>query len=84
MPQPTANVATCYVSVLSHSGVDYREDTELLTLRAGTTEMCTNFVIINDSDVEGMETFSVTLEALYPISVNISSAVVTIIDDDSK
>ena len=63
--------------------MDYRDDTALLTLRAGATEICTNFVIINDSDVEGNETFSVILEALFPIPVDISTAVVTIIDDES-
>ena len=63
--------------------MDYRDDTALLTLRAGATEICTNFVIINDLAEEGNETFSVILEALFPISVDISTAVVTIIDDDS-
>ena len=67
----------------SHSGDDYRDDTALLTLPAGATEICTNFVIINDLAEEGNETFSVTLEALYKISVDISTAVVTIIDDES-
>ena len=72
-----------HISFLSHSGVDYRDDTALLTLRAGATENCTNFIIINDLAEEGNETFSVILEALFPISIDISAAVVTIIDDDS-
>ena len=69
--------------IVAYSGVDFIFSLPIVTLPAGTTEACTNIQIINDETVlEGNETFGVEITPLIPVPVNISTAVVTIIDDD--
>ena len=59
------------------------EDMSVVILRAGTTESCIDIVIINDDiALEGDETFTSQLSLLSEIPVDITIAVVTIIDDD--
>ena len=71
------------IYTLSVSGVDFMEDLSIVTLRAGTTESCIDIVIINDDiALEGNETFTSQLSLFFEISVDISTAVVTIIDDE--
>ena len=53
-----------------------------VTLPAGTTEECTAIQIIDDSQVEGNETFQIDVIPIFDIGTIISNAVVTIIDDD--
>ena len=56
-----------------------------LTLRPGTTEACTDDIqIIDDEIYEGKEIITLELMPIFPIPVGISSAVVTINDDDSQ
>ena len=59
-------------------------DTSIIfvTLPAGTTEECTAIQIIDDSQVEGNETFEIDVIPIFDIGTIISNAVVTIIDDD--
>ena len=72
-----------YASI-SVSGVDYIVAQSIATFRAGTTESCINIVIINDDIVlEGSETFTAQLSLFFEISVDTTTAVVTIVDDDS-
>ena len=57
---------------------------QFVTFHAGTTQACTNIQIIDDAiALEGNETFGIELTPLFQeLPVNISTAVVTIIDDD--
>ena len=56
-----------------------------LTLRPGTTEACTDDIqIIDDEIYEGKEIITLELMPIFPIPVGISTAVVTINDDDSQ
>ena len=59
------------------------EDMSVVVLRAGTTESCIDIVIFNDDiALEGDETFTSQLSLLSEMPVDITIAVVTIIDDD--
>ena len=52
---------------------------------AGATETCTDIEIIDDIIVEGDEVFIVEISSPFiPLPIDISSAIVTIIDDDSE
>ena len=53
-----------------------------VTLPAGTTEGCVAIQIIDDSQIEGNETFEIDVTPIFDIGTIISNAVVTIIDDD--
>ena len=65
------------------SDVDYSgTSTIFVTLPAGTTEECTAIQIIDDSLIEGNETFQIDVFPIFDIGTIISNAVVTIIDDD--
>ena len=80
------HVVTCryYLLVKLHfSGVDFLENTSIVTLRAGKTEACTDILIVDDNTaLEEDETFTSQLMLFFPIPVDISTALVTIIDDD--
>ena len=81
---PTSFLMIFTLVIISVSGVDFMEDLSIVTLRAGTTESCIDIVIINDDiALEGRETFTSQLSLFFEIAVDISTAVVTIIDDDS-
>ena len=57
-----------------------------LALVTGATETCTNIELIDDDiAMEGNETFRIELMSLFiPIPLDISTAEVIIIDDDSE
>ena len=57
------------------------EDLSIVTLCAGTTESCID--INDDIAFEGRETFTSQLSLFFEIFVDRTTAVVTIIDDDS-
>ena len=60
------------------------EDISVATFRAGTTESCIDIVIINDDiALEGDETFTSQLSPFFEVPVDITTAVITIINDDS-
>ena len=46
--------------------------------------MCVNITITDDSQLEGNETFNVTLTSNDPVLFDISQAVVTILNDDNE
>ena len=66
--------------------MDFVRGTFFLTLVTGATETCTNIELVDDDiAMEGNETFRIELMSLFiPIPLDISTAEVIIIDDDSK
>ena len=73
----------CLHSIYLSSGVDYFATPIIfVTLPAGTTEECIVIQIIDDSLIEGNETFQIDVIPIFDIGTIISNAVVTIIDDD--
>ena len=68
------------------SNVDFELTKSTLRFRACETSQCLNVTIINDNTLEGSETFTVNLQKSDSLStkftVNPSSEVVTIVDDD--
>ena len=69
------------------SNVDFELTKSTLRFSACETSQCLNVTIINDNKLEGPETFTVNLQKSDSLSnkftVNPSSEVVTITDDDS-
>ena len=58
---------------------------QFVLIFAGATEACTDIEIIDDIIVEGDEVFIVEVSSPFiPLPIDISSAIVTIIDDDSE
>ena len=69
------------------SNVDFELTKSTLIFRACETSQCLNVNIINDNKLEGSEIFTVNLQKSDSLStkftVNPSSEIVTIVDDDS-
>ncbi len=83
------------LSLVPLGGEDYEENSSALMFRIGNTRVCFNMIIIDDDLLEVLEeTFMLVIQlstsnpdvfALIPrITVEPNSALVTIIDDDSK
>ena len=68
------------------TGEDFQEPfPPVLILSAGLTETCSNIGVTDDAALEGDEVFSVSFSSpFFPLPTNISSAVVTILDNDSE
>ena len=68
----------------TYTGEDFQSPSQsILILVAGATETCSNIVIIEDAEFEGDEVFSVSFSSPFSsIPTDISSAVVTITDND--
>ena len=65
------------------AGSDYRAQTASLPNLVGGQSYTVNVPITDDSDVEGSETFTVTLSGALGVDIGTATATVTIIDDDS-
>ena len=56
---------------------------QVVTIDAGTTKACTNFLIVDDDIfMEGNETFQLEIMLLLPLPITTPTTTVTIIDDD--
>ena len=74
-------------SCILYTGIDFTvlNSPIELTLLPGTTEACTDDIqIIDDEIYEGKEIITLELTPIFPIPVGISTAVVTINDDESQ
>ena len=65
------------------AGSDYRAQTASLPNLVAGRSYTVNVPTIDDSDVEGPETFTVTLSGALGVGIGTATATVTIIDDDS-
>ena len=65
---------------------DYASVENMLTFSPGINESCTTMIpIVDDSVLENNETFSVVLiTADLDVSLDVASATITIVDNDSK
>ena len=69
----------------SVAGMDFIDISAVLTFNASTPLQCSQVIITNDEIVENNETFFVQLESSDDaVNISISSATVTIADEDCE
>ena len=66
----------------STAGIDYRSLTQTLEFNSGDTEMCADIDILDDSEVEMTEVFTVNLQSITGEGIINAPAFVDILDSD--
>ena len=71
-----------HLSYARVGGLDYTSLTENVTFNSGDVRLCVYIDILDDSDVEQLETFFVNLNSVTGEPISPSMATVTILNDD--
>ena len=76
-------VLLCRAALADKDFIALTQTLYLTTGQSPGSSVCTDIYIVDDSEVEGDETFAVSLSTTYPgVSVSRSTSVVEILDND--